>query len=432
MASDTNLVLVTVDCLRADRVGVNGSKKGLTPNIDQFGEEGTIFKQAVSNGPRTGDSFPAIFTSTYPLMNLGKRVPTEEKITLAEVLNRAGFKTSAIHSNAQLFACSTNYDRGFEDYEDFFSSSKKKKNLDKLKNYATKIFKYLNLLPAAQGGKTLLFGGAYEDAKLTTNTAIKWLEKNEKNGDDDPFFLWVHYMDPHGPFNPPSKYLDEPISKSKKVELWKIFKNNDDISEKKMQELFSLYEAEIRYVDDYIGNFFHKLQDMGLWNNSIVALTADHGEGFKEHGKFGHGSDLYEELTRVPLIIKSNKLNNQIIEDSFPLIDLSPTLLELMDIESPETFMGESKSWEKEDKATFSENRSRTRAAYRTSDWKFILKMDKGIKELYNLNQDPKEKENLVEIEPERSSKYQRKLENHLTKCEKKHIDMIIKDIFKR
>lgn len=446
-----NVILLTIDCLRADHLGCLGYPRNISPNLDEFAKKGVRFDLAFSNGSGTPQSFTSILTSTYPLMYGGYKGPlSKERITIAETLKKHDYSTAAFHSNPHLSSY-FNYDRGFDLFEDFLNGRSNeatstvakiraraqikagaKKVLNKLVEKFPDVREALEFYRNMETVFKWISGDMpYKRADFITGKALSWLKNNQ-----DGFFLWLHFMDTHHLYVPPADFLP------KAMNWWTVFKVNytfivrartpGSISKKELMELINLYDGEIRYVDHNLGLFLDKLQEMGIWlDNTYFIVTADHGEEFMEHGGLSHGGKLYDELIHVPLIICGPEIKeNTVVKDPVSLLDLSPTIIDLLDIqEMPKSFMGSSlfpilKGQQgRRPIGVISEGLGRKGRllSYRTNEWKYILAIhEEGMQnELYNVRTDPKEMQGLSEKEKSRCAEFKSKLLKHISMEEK-------------
>ena len=247
-----NILIITVDTLRADRVGCYGYAGGLTPNVDALAKDGIVFERGVAQVPLTWPSHAAIFTGTYPFHNgvqdfTGQ--PLSERFrTLAESLKSNGYATGAVVSSFVLDR-SWGLARGFDSYDDAFAGQE---------------FLQRNL------------GLVERRAEESVNHAVGWLESHSSQ----PFFLWLHLYDPHSPYNPPEPFRSRFATQ--------------------------LYEGEIAYADSQLGRLFAWLKQApnNLYDNTLIVFLSDHGESLGEHGEKEHGLFLYDSTVRVPLIVK--------------------------------------------------------------------------------------------------------------------------------
>jgi len=314
----------------------------------------------------TSSSFYSIFTSTIPTSE-GSYTPIPvNKKKFTEIIQKNDILTCGIHSNPHLSPY-CNYQIGFNAFLDMFEKSQyslKKKLIDKfnsvfklfkLKIYIDKIkikiFQNFNLKKKISSYKTKKINAPYSNAKIIVSEAIRWLNKNFKSS----FFLWIHFMDAHRPYYPPLKYINkvsnEKISESLKVylnELFDTYKRTPDyskiINEKHINALNALYDAEICYVDYYIGILITYLKKIKIYQETNFIITSDHGQALFDHNQLSHGISLYDELLKVPLIIKlQTSFNKQMrVEEQIELIDIAPTILNLFNLPKYEGFHGKS------------------------------------------------------------------------------------------
>lgn len=426
--------LVTVDCLRADAVGCIGGGN-LTPNIDKLAEDAIVFRKAFANGPGTNQSFPAILTSTYFLMQGGFHL-RKAYVTLAEVMRRNGFRTAAFHSNPFLSRF-FGWNRGFEEFYDFIEETKKPSAAVTRGGFTEGLLKRL-----AKGlgiGYSSRFQGLmkkmyywfndyqipYVEAKRLNQHTIGWIteHRNEK------FFLWMHFMDAHPPLIPPAEYLSH-FNTRKEAMNFNIHVNTERPSAEQLEILKDLYSGEVRYTDECIGGFIAFLQERKILQESLIVLLADHGQAFMEHNKFGHGpSFLYNEVLHVPLLIYGSGHAKKV---DFPvqLLDVPPTILHVHGIEKPRGFLGNSllptAGDGKNVKPIFSESAkpdlinleydcSKKVISCIGERWKLIINELWGTTELYNLHSDFAEKKNLVENEMDLVKDMAELIQNHLS-----------------
>lgn len=443
-----NVILITIDALRADHLSCLGYCRKTTPRLDEFAKKGILFSQAISVGSGTTPSFPSILTSSYPLMYGGYERLSKDRTTIAEVLKSAGYSTAAFHSNPYLSRY-YGYDRGFDTFEDFFRKSPESETLtdkvkDRVKNMLNEDDLLYRFLRKAYGGVCMLLKNEnipYEIAEVINEKAFSWLKEHSNNN----FFLWVHYMDVHEPGMPPYKYLryfrHQHVSKQEIKKFYKkIRRYSKRVSYEELKMLIDLYDCKIRYVDYVIGSLLDELENMDIMHNTLIVVTADHGDEFLEHGELGHHESLYDELLHVPLLIYAPEIigKNIVIEDLVSLLDLSPTILDILDTEKPKKFIGKSllaviKGKERRSSGVISEvahekgnpkvDFSKRKTSYRTEKWKFILDRKNGRCELYNLQEDPMETKNLAEIEPDLSKEFESKIRDHILREKETMID---------
>ncbi|PYX51146.1 MAG: hypothetical protein DMG79_04065 [Acidobacteria bacterium] len=291
-AEAPNIVFITVDTTRADRMGFLGNKHGLTPNLDLVARQGVVFERAYSQAPLTPVSHATIFTGTYPqfhtVTDFGHPLPALLPY-LPEILQKSGYHTAAFIGSLILdpkASMAPGFDRGF----DFFDAGFRPKGPDE-DRYTTV---------------------ERRSGDVVAHT-IAWLGKNRPS----PFFVWVHLYDPHAPYDPPPPY-DKRFSDP--------------------------YEGEIAYADASLGKLFSYLRQRGLYENTIIVMMSDHGESLGAHGESMHGIFLYDETIHVPLLFKlpGELLARRRLNSRVRLVDVAPTLLSMLSLPLPPTFQGES------------------------------------------------------------------------------------------
>ncbi len=434
------VILITIDCLRSDRLEIYGCKRNIAPNLNKLSKNSIIFNTAISNGPNTPSSFYAMFTSEVPTLK-GRYAPLSDRLeTFIEIIKKNKIKTCGIHSNPHLGKY-FNYHRGFDKFVDLMirkEESFKRRFFKKLNFLLNKLkitifidkflssevlnFKFKTKVNTLL--KTKEFFSPYADAKAIVSEAINWLNKNYRSN----FFLWLHFMDVHGPLIP-TKTNFKKVAKSYNYKLNKPFlsyiKTNLDernLSKKDLPIVSILYDAEILYCDYYIGFLFNYLKNKKIYNDTNIIITSDHGEALWEHNFTGHYPYLYDELLRVPLIIKlplSNSLN-KLINTQVELIDLAPTILDIYGIPKLKRFMGTSLIPLINGKDNFNHPEFAISATYKNKNrsfhgliknlddwkllisirskfWKLIFSEQRNKFELFNLKKDPKERKNIYD-----------------------------------
>jgi len=429
-----NIILITIDALRADHLGYMGYNKNITPNIDKLSKESVVFTNAYSTGPVTPHSFPGILTSTYPFDYNGPAKIDRGRILISEVLKSNGYITAAFHSNPYL-SDFLGFNKGWDYFEDispsdFFSFNSKKNKTNKINLFLKLLFKKftLNFSPY------LFFITKYLRYRITKNENIIPSSKvkasflnliakefiNSLNGKNKSFFLWIHYMDVHDPYLSLNTYLYNAIPNFweytfdqirglkdfyKKKPFYKFIKNH-------LEKCIELYDEGIGYLDSQIGDLLKFLKDKQIYNKSIIILTADHGDEFFEHEGFSHLPKLYNELLHVPLLIKLVNNKPLKINKTISLIDLSPTICSLIEISIPKFFKGRN-LFENQNLPIFYQtisdsipesnflifnlkSLSQCKLACQFQGWKYIIDYGTEKEELYNLISDPKETKNLL------------------------------------
>ena len=366
-----NVLLITMDTTRANRLGCYGYQRAKTPNLDRLAAKGVEFLNVYCQVPLTTPSHCSILTGTYPLYhqvrNNGAYVLSAELTTLAEVLDDKGFATAAFVSS---FTVDSRFglDQGFEIYDDKFAEAQ--------------AFKAPN---------------SERKAEKTFEAFSRWLGRNQAR----PFFCWVHYYDPHLPYDPPAPY-------------------NVEFAD-------SPYDGEIAYMDQAIGKTIEALREKGLLARTLVILAGDHGEAFGEKVEAGHGVFIYDGTMKVPLIFyaENHLPAGLIIKSRVRLIDLMPSVLDMLNIQVNKDVQGTSllpyiSGKKKEDLSSYIETYF-PRENYGWSelvglvdgDWKYIRA---PREELYNLKADPEEIKNTVGAENRVANEKKARLEDAIAR----------------
>ncbi len=303
-----HLVLITLDTLRADRLGSYGYERPTSPNLDGLAERGIRFSDAVAQAISTPPSHASILTGLIPpahgLRRLWGQALAQQNLTLAEILRDRGFVTAAFVSGRPLHRRS-GLDQGFTTYEDSF-------------------------LPEAR-----------QRAGADTNAAVRsWLDQREPGR----LFLWVHYFDPHWPYRAPRSHRER-FLRSDPAERGAIRQvNANEITglpraypPSRVQAGRELYDAEVAYTDEMVGELLAMLDREGVLSEAIVAAVADHGECLGEHGYFFGHWDVFEETARVPMILvhPDRTWRGISVEQTVRTIDLLPTILSWLDVPLP-------------------------------------------------------------------------------------------------
>lgn len=424
-----NVILITIDCLRADHLGSSGYVKKLTTNLDEFAEKGVLFSHAFSYGPNTPTSVPPMLTSSpflpyYYAFYETKNAPMKlheglerykklitslfkYKSTIAGALREHGYQTATFHSNP-LLSRYYGFGAGFSYFDDSFSTSGIRKYSEMREKIKVILSSSKRLTNLAGRVYYLIYRNEvpYERAEAINKKAISWLRSKE----NEKFFLWLHYMDTHVPYKP-IKDFRPPISSVKMSALNRKILNDENISEGEMNQIIELYDGSIKYVDHAIKHLLDELDAMKILEDTIVVITADHGEEFKDHGNLYHTpTKLYDELIHVPLIIYNSEFHGTVIDEPVSLIDIAPTIMSMLDLPNVKTFQGRSLIPIIKGKKSYGiisqgmgsqglDDNLKMIVAYRTKRWKYILDTVRNRKELYDMKRDPKETKNLYEVE---------------------------------
>lgn len=397
-----NVLLVTVDSLRADHVGYHGYHRETTPRLDEFARTGSIYENAFAHVGGTRFSFPSILSSVTPLMFGGHDTISEKQTVVSEAFDQQGYRTGGFHSNLYLSG-NYGYDRGFQT---FFDSEPDPSISSRLRRYVRTHLRETALYSLLQAGYDRVestsgvnVGSFHVDGMELTDMATDWIRQSE----DRPSFLFVHYMDVHHPFLPPERYQrmfrEDMIDHRESIKTRrKMLETPSEVTDAELESQIDLYDAEIRYTDELVGRLIDCAYETWGREETVVLFTADHGEHFLERGYFS-GAQPYDIKTHVPLMVMGPGAHGR-HTDLVGLCDVPPTLLDMAGIESPESYTGtslatiwEGNEWPRQqvlggwdpDEPTF---------VYRDDRWKYISSHD-GQVELYDLEVDPREQTDL-------------------------------------
>jgi arylsulfatase A-like enzyme/Flp pilus assembly protein TadD len=288
-APPTNVAIITIDTLRADHLGCYGYKQIRTPNIDALAVDGVRFERAYTPVPVTLPAHTAIFTGSYPMLSgihdFSANKLNPQQPTLASVLKEQGYNTAAVIGSAVLDS-RFGLNHGFDFYYDHFDFNRLlETNLDEMER----------------------------PGNVVADVALDWLGKNYQK----KFFLWMHLYDPHYPYRPPAPYSQDYASRP--------------------------YDGEIAFADAQVGRLLRFLKEKGLYQNTLIVLSGDHGESLGEHGEKTHGFFIYNATLQVPLIFRvpQGKPTKQ-ISAQVSLTDIMPTVLQILKVDTPSQVQGRS------------------------------------------------------------------------------------------
>jgi arylsulfatase A-like enzyme len=446
-----NILLITLDTTRADHLSCYGYNRLTTPNLDKFARAAVLYKNAYATAPWTLPSHASIFTGMYPTKHgadynvthaqiacylsekqKGKKFDIEElhnrsisplskgNRTLAEILSERGYRTAGIIGSPY---CATVYgiSRGFDYYDETFLYVG-----DDITFYL--VYQVANLFFPLNDLFTR-YGYLHKRVASQLNkAAFEWLGKNHHQ----PFFLFLNYFDAHYPYLPPPPYNslfgrgDRGLIKSLNprggasylVATWNLIQSvlsaNIRLTPKEKELLISQYDGELCYLDHNLGLLFDRLKALNAYDNTLIIITSDHGESFGEHGLVLHMPALYEELIRIPLIIKYpfTSARHDVVEQQVSLVDLLPTLLSYLDYPIPSgidgSILGASKRPLISESNTslayvdFGEKFRRSLKAIYQGREKYIWASD-SKHALYDLSNDPGEERNLFQSLPSKA-----------------------------
>ena len=358
-----NVILLTLDTLRADHLACYGYSDVRTPNIDSLARRGVLFEQAVTNSPLTLPAHCSILTGMYPTYHgvriNGNTALNDEQMTIAEVLSAQDYQCGAF-IGAFVLDGRWGLKQGFQHYDDHFDLKK---------------YKHIDLGAVQRPGNEVI------------DAALDWLDEQKST----PFFAWIHLYDPHTPYEPPEPYL----------------------SEYGPRGLAGLYDGEIAFMDEQIGRCLSWLENNGLDESTILILVGDHGEGLGSHGEGTHGYFIYDYAIHVPLIIVTpfEVLGGVRVSSQVRVVDIFPTLMEIAAVTPPAETHGRSllplmfQPQKEEDGFAYAESMSpnlqfgwSSLHSLRTTQYKYI---DTPKAELFDLTRDPGEQTNLLQQYPD-------------------------------
>jgi len=368
-----SIVLVTVDCLRADHCGFMGYQRPTTPYLDSLAAKSIVFPAAIVAGAPTYYSFPAILAARYPLA-LGRDVlglgPDEP--TLASACKGAGYATAAFGAANPYISARFGYGLGFDTFRDFLVDApaplEHSETATEHRGVARRLNRRLQRIRPAMGPLRMVYDELYfrycqrstpvaaslgglrrfPSADVIVDDACQWLTSIG----DAPCFLWLHLMDPHSPYYPKEEalaLLGSRLVTPYEARYLNSYWNRSDLGPARLarrrEEVVALYDAGIRWVDVQMARLTQLLKELNRWDDCVFAFTGDHGEEFLDHGgRYHPPSRLMEELIHVPLLLRTPGAgsNTKPNEDPFSLIHLAPTLLDAAQLPVPPEFQGRS------------------------------------------------------------------------------------------
>jgi arylsulfatase A-like enzyme len=383
-------VLVSIDTLRADRLGVYGHDRPTSPRIDRLAAEGVVFERAYAHAPKTAPSHMSLMTGVHPDVHgvvnfagevdarLSPRIPT-----LAEILRSAGYRTAAVTGGGNVHR-DLGFGRGFGSYEH------------------------------SDGDAAAIFARAIEQ--------LEALAAPTHAGARTPFFLFVHTFQVHDPYLPPPAqralfadpaYAGRIVGDAGRLRAlagddWRarhraFWAGVDARSPADLRHLFDLYDACIRFTDDELGRLLDRIDALGLAGETLVVVLSDHGEEFLEHGRFGHDA-LFEELLRVPLVVRvpdaeRRGLRRGRVGEVVRLVDVLPTVLDLVGLPAPDHLEGRTlvpllRGGEEAPRFVFAQNRETGSDALAAGGWKLVAERWRDL--LFDLARDPAERSPLA------------------------------------
>jgi arylsulfatase A-like enzyme len=390
-----NVIVIAIDTLRADHLSCYGYAQNRTSSIDALAGSGVRYASAFAEASWTRPSMATILTGLYPSSHgaVHKADSLPDRVdTLAEILARGGYYTAGFADNINI-APTFNFQQGFAEYHYLapvllFNASEPAAQLA--------LYSGLRLLHERFLARRVDVRHYYQPAETVTAEAMHWLETTGLR--ERPFFLFLHYMDPHDP------YFVHPFNGEGYARV-----ANPNPAPGVADKYRALYDGEIAYLDEELGVLLRDLKTRGLYDGTLIILTADHGEEFHEHGGWWHGTTLYDEQTHVPLIVKApgGEGAGGVVTDLVTSLDIAPTVLAASGISVPKTMQGRALALQPDGSpgrdSVFAEEdfEGNVLQAVRTPAWKFIIANPgnpRGLEpeELYDLGHDPGEQRDVA------------------------------------
>lgn len=344
-----NVLLLTIDAWRAshasfisvDDAGLQRTVArdvDLTPNLAAFAADGVAFSRAVAHAPATPYAFPSIFSSTLPLAHRGYERIDESRVLVTERLQDAGWTCVGIHANPWLKA-KYGYDRGYVQYIDVGEFAlplleRGRELLHERFNRDDLVYRVAQTAYRQLRNPLRRLGTADDELSLAND----YLTSASR---DENVFVWAHLLTPHAPYEPPWRHqqrvgFDEPVSRPQRL-VTRAQRNPESLGERERRTVRRLYAASVSHADEQVGDLLSDVDD-----DTLVVVTADHGEALFEHGRLGHEPALYDELLRVPLLIRPPGGNCGHYDQQVRHVDIAPTILDYANVSSPSSYRGHS------------------------------------------------------------------------------------------
>ncbi|OYR48149.1 MULTISPECIES: sulfatase [unclassified Halorubrum] len=342
----SNVVLVTIDSLRADAIAPYDTDR-ISPVLDDLADDGTTFDRAFATGNWTPFSFPSILASE-PVFARNDDIGVTGARTLASVLSEARIETGGFNAANGFLTSHWGYPEGFDEFEPFVTSVGSSRYSRYLAAHPT-VEAWIQLLASPFRRLKSKVSGQSDDRPFLDASRMFDVEDAATEFIDDadgPFFLWTHYMDTHTPYVPAPRYIREVsdglVGTHRMLHAHTRTSLGLEVGERTLRDLRTLYQATVRQVDASVGRLLDALEAAGVADETAIVVAGDHGEEFQEHGHLAHYPKLYDELIRVPFIVNVPGEDGGRVSEHVGLDAIPPTVADLLGIESPPEWRGES------------------------------------------------------------------------------------------
>ena len=334
------VLLLTIDAWRASRASFMPDAVGdHTPNLARLAEDGIVFTEGVSHGPATPYAFPSVFTSTLPLDHGGYERLSEDRTLVSEALSRAGWRSVGVHANPWLGE-KYGYGRGYTEYRDVGEFG-----LPGLEPAREFLLDNFSLDHPVYRAAQYVYRYAQKPLRAVTGDAAEIEVAHEALEEaDDEAFVWTHLLEPHAPYTPPKRHREAvgvPEVDANPAQLvTRAQREPKSFTERERQIVRGLYAASVRHADEKADTLLETVDD-----DTLVIVTADHGEALFEHGQVGHEPNLHNELIHVPFLIRpprSVESNTDTVDTQARHIDIAPTILDYAGVDPPASYRGRS------------------------------------------------------------------------------------------
>ena len=440
-ASAPNVILISLDTVRADHLSIYGYERDTTPNLKKLAADATLYTRAVAPSDMTLSTHASMFTGLYPTWHGAHLIDgsehgsdaiafplSENHVTLAERLQARGYSTAQVAANYWFLGPSWQLHQGFDYYSVF--------------DPACCVPSPYLLWQRARTNSTRLAASlpTFSSAEQVNDEVFGLLENWKRTG--TPFFLFVNYMDAHWPYAPPPPFDSrfpgkDPSFDGAKVKAFEkaVIRGNRNVSDDERQHLVSQYDGVMAYLDIQLERLVTRLKELGLYENTLLVVTSDHGEALGERGMFQHsGHGLYQNILHIPLLIRypHGKHRAVVVDDFVSTVDIMPTVLGVVGAEPARNIQGRNllgtspaggplyaESYPKTDRIKWNPEFRRVERAIFDGHMKYITSTS-GKRELYDLESDPAERTNLYRDDDERSQRLHAMLEDWI-----KHAEMV-------